>query len=410
MKFLRFLALSAIILGGICSALAINNTLMQANSLYNRGEYQRALKQYSLAYKDPGYKPSDSKAIVNGMNKCKAKMGKPNPDSGRKQNLDKPKPQVAVKASINGSTSPSITLDPAGGSRIITVANATDWPDVADTPDWLAVDVISDDEIELSWDSNSTRKSRNKTFRVYAGGDPIRVSVSQGAYRSNELQISGITYKNALHGQDLSKGRPLYADEMRFLCPTLIYEGGKKDVTKYVKTKIFEPNGNLRHSRTSPEGYSTGTEIEFYEFDDSEDQTAPLPQLGRSDVSTFSAGQYTIEVYISDDLNDDSNDQLLLIDKLYIRSKDGETSFLNVNGKDLQEAFFDNEGESLTFNIQTDGDWSMTNVPKWCRAYMDGDELVVTAEPNPYSEFRYATMDVISGDRKVPIRLQQAGN
>ncbi len=404
MKFSRILLLSGLALSCAASALAINNTLQRANSLFAQGEYKKALNQYKMATKDPGYTSIDSKAITNGINKCNKMLKKDTPKPVGKD-PGKPRPEVRTyQATVNGSTTPSITLAPEGGSKIITVANATEWLDLSGTPDWLAADVISEDQIELNWESNTTRKNRSNNFRIFTGSNNINVNVSQAPYRSPNLMITGISYQNVLHGQDLSKGRPLYSDEMRMLSPTLHYEGGRSDVTKTVQTKIFEPNGNLRRSRTSPEGYSTAKEIEFYERTDDEEQHAFLPALGRTDVSTFPAGEYTIEVYIDDDL--------LLIDKLYINNAaGGETSYLNVNGETYQqEAFFDSDGETLTFNVRTDGDWSMADVPSWCRAYMKDNELVVTAKPNeePYS--KYDTMYVISGNYKVPIRLQQAGN
>ncbi|MDE6272062.1 MAG: BACON domain-containing protein [Muribaculaceae bacterium] len=405
----KFILASCSLLFACASALAVNSTLSRAHGILNNAQtiadYQKALGQFQAAKKDVGYTPKDQSAINNGIKLCNQKINalkgastpKPAPRTDKVDNTPKQQRETSTLL-INGSTSPSISLSSDGGYKYVSLTTNQGWPEIYNLPNWLVAEYDGDGELELSWDPNNSRESRTATFRVAAGSKTVNVSVRQdpGDYK---LELTGIRYANTCSGETLTDyGKPLYADEMRFLAPEILYLGGKQDEEHTVQVKIFNPNGLLRQASNSPENYTSAKDIYFLKKQSESDY---LKALGNSKASTFEAGQYRVEVYL--------DHELALVDHLYINSRGGYASYLTVDNNNYVESLFDSTGESHDYKIRTDGTWSMAEVPTWCRAQMDGDILRVYATPNEDYSPRYGTMSVKSGDKIVNIRLHQTG-
>ncbi len=402
----KFLLAGCTALLACSSAFALNGTLQRAHGILNNAQtvadYQKALGQFQAAKKDVGYSSGDQSAINNGIKRCNERINQLKGSSSsksvsRQDNTPKPQRESSTLL-VNGSSSPSISLSSDGGYKNVSLSTNLGWPEIYNLPNWLVAEYDGNGELELSWDPNNSRETRSATFRVAAGSKTVNVTVRQepGDYK---LQLTGIRYANTCSGETLTDfGKPLYADEMRFLAPELMYLGGKQDEEHTVQVKIFNPSGLLRQAPNSPENYTSAKDIYFVKKQNESDY---LKALGNSKASIFEAGQYRVEVYL--------DHQLALVDHLYINTRGGSASYLTVDNNTYVESLFDSTGESHDYMIRTDGTWSMAEVPEWCRAQMDGDILRVYAVPNEDYSPRYATMAVKSGDRTVNIRLHQTG-
>lgn len=141
-------------------------------------------------------------------------------------------------------------------------------------------------------------------------------------------------------------GRKLYAGELRYLQPQLIYDGltsTARDINVYVK--IIDEDGDLKTAQSSPNGYT---------FDDSfsvkpgKDNRYELPGWGNNSCQYYEPGLYTYEVW---------HKGKCLISKQF-RLYSGaaplsKSSLLTINGVTLSNEDYD--GNTLS-NVLYDGE------------------------------------------------------
>ena len=100
------------------------------------------------------------------------------------------------------------------------------------------------------------------------------------------VTITGIKIGNVTYDGDMLTyyGQPLYANEMKYAKPQLSYNCTKtaNDITLY--TKIYRPNGTMITNSSSPAGYTTSDETDFYS---GTDKTVALPGWGSDDGNYY---------------------------------------------------------------------------------------------------------------------------
>ncbi|MDE6329249.1 MAG: BACON domain-containing protein [Muribaculaceae bacterium] len=385
--------------------MAKNDVLDAANAMYSSAksiaDYQAAKKKFLSAKTAVGYTAADEKAITNGIRKCDNAIN--NIRGANMKSLpeySKPTPSAAPSLTVNGSASPSISLSSEGSSREVTIATNQGQPFAYDLPGWIYISDITPTSMHLMWDANNSPNPRSDSFKVTAGAKTITVNVSQPKGIPNVLQITGVKFANT-RGQAILTdfGEKLFADEMRFLTAEITYNGPKTMTSKTVNVKVFNPNGTLRTTPYSPQGFTYSSEIDF---EPGWAQSDYLKSVGHSSASTFDAGLYKIELYVEDELVHTEN--------LYINAKDGSTTYLTLNNQEHCDTYFLAQGESREITVRTDGDWTTMDLPEWCKAYRQGDSLILTAEYNQAASPRDGYMTVVSGNRRVNVRLHQEGN
>lgn len=392
--------------------LAKNATLDEAHGLYQAAcasktnsvvAFEKAKKKYLSAKGDVGYTPADQKAIRAGVQKCDRAI-KQIRGASRNDNAGLPTYTAPVaagpKLTVNGSATPTVSVEGDGGVRELSISTNQGDPLVYDVPSWMWVTDVTPTSMKLMWDDNNSPNPRKDSFKVTAGSKTVTVTVTQAKGVPNRLQITDAKFANT-RGQAILTdfGDPLYADEMRFLTTELTYNGPKTSETKRVNVKIINPNGTLRTTPYSPQGYTYGSD---FDFEPGWNQSDYLMGVGRSDCSTYDAGFYRVEIYIEDDLVHTTN--------LYLNAKGGQVSYLTVNDEEDADSYFVARGESNTMTVRSDGAWTTMNLPEWCSAAKQGDQLILTATYNESSAPRIGSMTVVSGDKKVNVTLRQEGN
>lgn len=410
MKHLFTLILSSLL--GCACVMAAPPELKRAQGLAAQGDYKGARAQYQAALQSSFSKSeNDIKAIKAGIALCDRKLKEeqrkidpvnPRPQQQRERPAQPAQPAApaAPSLAVNGSsTNPTISLAGEGGHKKITISTNQGEPYVYNVPDWMIVTDISDTSMTLLWDPNTSPKKREDSFNITAGSKTLKVNVSQTGGKSNYLQVTGAQFANTRGEAILTEfGEPLYADEMRFLTPDLKYNGPADYEVHTVNVKVINPNGTLRTTPYSPEGYTYKSQIEF---DPGWDQAVYLNGVGRGDCSTFEAGLYRVEIYIDDDFTYASN--------VYINAKDGHTSYLTFDDSPVGDSFFNSYSHSNAHTIRTDGDWTTMDLPTWCRATRQGNRLTLTVEDNESSFAREGYMTIKAGDRTMRVALHQAG-
>lgn len=383
--------------------------LKKAQNLLASGNYEAARAQFNAAMNSSFDKsPADIKAIKSGLATCKAKLKQDRPTQPSSSSASTRRTtsethastrQTSPQLAVNGSsTNPVLSLSGDGGHKRVTISTNQGQPFVFNVPDWMLVTDVEPNSMTLIWEPNVSPKSREDYFTITAGSKTMNVQVRQSGGKSNYLQVIGAKYANRRNGATISDfGEPLYADEMRFLTPCLYYNGPATSETHTVNVKIFNPNGTLRTTPYSPEGY---TYKDSFEFEPGWDQYEYLTGVGRGDASTYDAGLYTIEVYIDDEFS--------FSDKLYINAKGGDTSYLTFDHNTYGESFFSSDGSNNAHTISTDGNWTTMDVPEWCKATRQGNRLILTASANTSSSPREGSLTIKSGNRSMKVALYQA--
>lgn len=402
----RFISLSLSLLLGSACMLAAPPELAKAKKLVDQQDYKAALAQYKAALNSNFDKsPKDIQAIKSGINYCETQLKK----DSRKNNTEKsarnsqsaPSAQSssAPQLTVNGSATPTISLAGEGGHKKITISTNQGEPMVYNLPDWMIVTDVTPSSMTVLWDPNTSAKPRSDNFTITAGAKTINVKVNQAGGKSNFLQVTGAQFANTRSGAILTDfGEPLYADEMRFLTADLKYNGPADYETHNVNVKIINPNGTLRTTPYSPEGYTYNAKIEF---EPGWEQAVYLPGVGRGDCSTFDAGLYRIEIYIDDDYTYASN--------LYINAKGGNTSYITFDDRSVADSFFPSSAQTNIHTVRSDGEWTTMDLPTWCSASKQGNRLTLTATTNESSSPRDGYMTIKSGDKTMKVALHQAG-
>ncbi|MDR0761348.1 MAG: hypothetical protein LBF74_14775, partial [Treponema sp.] len=158
-------------------------------------------------------------------------------------------------------------------------------------------DQLQKDKDQLQNDKNQLQKDRDQLQIKYDA--LIKDFTAPKATWVSGVNITSIKAGNfAQGGQWLTNaGNALYASQMRYLAPVITYNSLLDiEITFYIK--IIEPNGNLLSnssiSYTSPTGYTYSTTEWVHQGNN---QTLNLSGWGNSNSSSYSAGQWTVEVW-----------------------------------------------------------------------------------------------------------------
>jgi hypothetical protein len=113
-----------------------------------------------------------------------------------------------------------------------------------------------------------------------------------------DVNVTAIKVGNSAGGRWLTyPGGTLYASQMRYLNPVITYNSLiAEETTFYIR--IIQPDGSLkRNSDISPVGYTYSSKKRVSRGNG---QTLELSGWGNSEVSTYKAGQWTVEVWYKD--------------------------------------------------------------------------------------------------------------
>ena len=120
----------------VTSAFADNTTLNKAQELLMNArtieQYDKALKKFKTADSDPGYVPAQQdEAIARGIKECEAKIAQLS---------------SSAKIKINGSASPSVDFEAAGGALTMGVsAGKSARIKAKSSAAWLSVEPVGND-------------------------------------------------------------------------------------------------------------------------------------------------------------------------------------------------------------------------------------------------------------------------
>ncbi|MDE7375411.1 MAG: BACON domain-containing protein [Muribaculaceae bacterium] len=216
----------------VTSAFADNTTLNKAQELLMNArtieQYDKALKKFKTADSDPGYVPAQQdEAIARGIKECEAKIAQLS---------------SSAKIKINGSASPSVDFEAAGGALTMGVSAGKSARIKAKSgAAWLSVETVGKDSIALRCEPNEGKEPRTATVTVSAGGASAKVKVSQAFV---EYVISDIKYgcTDSQGNETQRLGQPLISETLLYLVPQLKISGMLSPVDKEFSMKIYGPD------------------------------------------------------------------------------------------------------------------------------------------------------------------------
>lgn len=385
--------LSSIILLVFCVTIGlcgINKILNAAQSLYQSAttisEYQDAKRKFQSAIKDVGYVAAEhDKAINEGIRKC-----------------DKKIKELSPRLTVNGSSSSTnISFSASGGTQTLSISTNQGSPTATALPSWITVSNSSSSSMTITCAANSNSSTRNDWFQVNAGGKSVRVNVSQSAGKVATLNITSVRFGNTKDGTIINNfGSTLYASDIRYLKPEIIYNGPSYSQTKTIYVKLIKPDGNTMTGSSSPSGYSYSQEVTFYPGDN---KTLRLDGWGNESSSLYVNGTYKIEIY--------ADGTKLFSGSVYLNKRAGESSYLTVDNKTAVSTTFSGSGGNETFYVSTDADsWTTWGIPSWCRVTdKTSTSFKLVCEANTSSSSRSDYMKIKAGDKEVRIDITQSG-
>lgn len=130
--------------------------------------------------------------------------------------------------------------------------------------------------------------------------DEINDKCEEIAIQMGYIYVIDTKFANRLNGENIEEASlRLKADKMRYLTPLVTYNSllpsGRNTINQDFTYKIFDPDGSLDQSSTSPDGYTNDTtfEVEVGEHN----QGVWLSGWGNATQSFYEKGEYTFELY-----------------------------------------------------------------------------------------------------------------
>ena len=130
--------------------------------------------------------------------------------------------------------------------------------------------------------------------------DEINDKCEEIAIQMGYIYVIDTKFANRLNGENIEEpSLRLKADKMRYLTPLVTYNSllpsGRNTINQDFTYKIFDPDGSLDQSSTSPDGYTNDTtfEVEVGEHN----QGVWLSGWGNATQSYYEKGEYTFELY-----------------------------------------------------------------------------------------------------------------
>ena len=130
--------------------------------------------------------------------------------------------------------------------------------------------------------------------------DEINDKCEEIAIQMGYIYVIDTKFANRLNGENIEEASlRLKADKMRYLTPLVTYNSllpsGRNTINQDFTYKIFDPDGSLDQSSTSPDGYTNDTtfEVEVGEHN----QGVWLSGWGNATQSYYEKGEYTFELY-----------------------------------------------------------------------------------------------------------------
>ena len=130
--------------------------------------------------------------------------------------------------------------------------------------------------------------------------DEINDKCEEIAIQMGYIYVIDTKFANRLNGENIEEASlRLKADKMRYLTPLVTYNSllpsGRNTIEQDFTYKIFDPDGSLDQSSTSPDGYTNDTtfEVEVGEHN----QGVWLSGWGNATQSYYEKGEYTFELY-----------------------------------------------------------------------------------------------------------------
>ena len=384
---------------------AINNILLEAQEMLRNAttieNYVAARKKFTNASLDINYNPAEHDAAISrGINECSARIR-----------------ELSPRLTVNGnSRAIEQRVGSTGGEVSFKINSTVGRPAISDLPDWVRVLDLSTTALTLACDPNTTSTSRNGSFILSGGKQSVRVNIIQAGERPatnpnpgtsvnrrRELEITDVSFSNiTFDNKEINApGTTLYSAEMQYLCPVISYNGPTTEKTAQIFTRVYDPNGNLMDSSSSPAGFSQGYELTFFEGDN---QTVKGLGWGNRRQSFYGPGQYKFELWM------DGN--VFYTAYVTIYDRPSENAYLTVNGEDNLSVDLRSEGGQNVFFVSTnDSEWQIHDLPRWLvLSNRTENSFTLTYRANTTREARKETFVVTGAGMKVPITVMQAIN
>lgn len=296
---------------------------------------------------------------------------------------------------VNGGRSASVAFPVGGGTQTLTIATNQKGATVTNLPAWLTQGG-GGKTITLECAANSSDNPREVSLTVKAGGASVKVYVTQSAAK---MGIVDMKFANSNgQGSIISDyGSWLYASDVRYLKPRLIYDGAATPKARVLSVKILDPNGNLLTNESSPSGYTFKKSVTFKP---GKMNYLDLPAWGSSAAGTFNPGNYRVEIW--------SEGVKIYSGSINLSKRKGESTYLRVNNDHTVTTNVSNSGARCTYYVSTDcEDWRISGVPSYCEVTDQTPyEFTLLCYPNNGSP-RSATIVVSSDNQQAKINLKQ---
>lgn len=159
-----------------------NETRSRGISLFNKGQYENAIKAFTTAKSCPD-KPSTND-LDTWIKKCDSEI------SERKRKEEECKRIIEERNVLFSIFPSSVEIDANGGSKTFTIDCGRTWSIDTNTNSWGHL-TKQGNTLTLRVDANYSSSSRTDYFTIRSGSKTLRVNISQKGKSTNTITSSG---------------------------------------------------------------------------------------------------------------------------------------------------------------------------------------------------------------------------
>lgn len=140
-----------------------------------------------------------------------------------------------------------------------------------------------------------------EALEVLSDDEELSNSMEDIGQKMGYVYVTDVQFANRLNGEDIeAAGTTLHSENMRYLVPKVIYNSllpsGRAMVRNYFRYKIFDSDGVLDQSDSSPAGYTNGGDFNVAPGEVNQGEFLG-GGWGNANVTTWKADDYTFELY-----------------------------------------------------------------------------------------------------------------
>lgn len=304
----------------------------------------------------------------------------------------------SVKTTTLSVSPTSLSFEASGGSRTITVSSDKEWSISVSTYSWGHL-TRSGNTLTLKIDANNTGESRSDYFKIKAGDEEQKVTITQGNQESNNKPSAKIhriwteddIYEDGVRGMKIHLNMNVYNLKSKQCLAAAYFYTNSGTALIDTNNKYHSKNGKVSCGKDFAPPYDNSLYKDFSIF------------MPYNELHTSTNGSYKLDVVLWDQSVSPSK-EIARYDGVNFTYNAPQITTLSVSPTSLS---FGASGGTRTITVSSNKDWSISvGTASWGHLTRSDNTLTLKVDANTSSE-RSDFFKIKAGDKEQEISISQ---